>query len=93
LPDADADDRVVAGVRIREEQVQLALPELALDGRQLLLELPAELDVIVRQVLQLDQVLRPLLQPLPGGDLLTELRSLAAVAPGLRRVVPDPGLG
>jgi hypothetical protein len=83
----------VAGVRIGEQQVELALSELALDRRELVIELLLELGVVTSKLLQLDKVSRPLIEPLPGRDLFSKLRRLAAVAPRLRRVVPDPGLG
>jgi len=83
----------VVGVRIGEKQVQLALPELPIDARQLLVELLCELWIVVGQRLQLDQVGGPLLQALPGSDLFSQLGRLPAVAPRLARVVPDPGLG
>ena len=90
-PRADREDRIVRGIRIGEEEVELERPELAFDLRPLALQLGHQLGIF--EPGQLDQVAGPGLQARPTGDLFAELRRLPPVASGLRRVVPDPGLG
>jgi hypothetical protein len=67
--------------------------ELALEVVQLAGDLVGELGVPFPERAQLHQVVSMFFQPLPGADLLAELRSLPGVAAGLPGVLPDPGLG
>jgi hypothetical protein len=83
----------VAGVRVREEQVELAAAQLAVEPVQLGVQLRGQLGVVLGQLMELDEVPGPPLQPVPGLDLLPEVRRLAGVPAGLGGLVPDPGLG
>jgi hypothetical protein len=56
LPDADAQDGVVVGVGIVEEQRQLELLKLQLQRVLLDVQLPCQLGIVVDQLGQLSQV-------------------------------------
>jgi hypothetical protein len=78
----------VARVGIGEEKVELARPQLALDGRALVRHLTLEVGVILGQLLQLDQVARAPLEAIPRGDQLAMLGSLTGQLTGSTWVVP-----
>jgi hypothetical protein len=83
----------MARVRIGEQQVKLAGAQLAIDGINLALELAGELRVVLGQLVQLDEVFRTALEPVPGLDLFPKIGRLAGVTSGLPRIVPDTRLG
>jgi hypothetical protein len=62
----------VVRVGVGEEHVELAAAQLAVDRVQiaLALELAGQLRIVLGQLVQLDQVLGPALEPVPGLDLL-----------------------
>jgi hypothetical protein len=78
----------VVGVRVGEQQVQLSLAELPLQGLLLGAQLGRQLLVLAGQLGQLDQVAGALLQAIPGLDLLATLGSLASETARRRRIVP-----
>src|SRR5262249_35294311 len=92
LAHCDAHDRVVVGVWVREEEVELTLVELTLKRHLLLLHLARELRVGVDELLQLQQVASVPLQALPGVDFVPVLRSFPGHSTSTDRIVPDPGL-
>ena len=59
----------MAGVGVGEEDVQLAVPELAVELVELGLQLARQLGVVLRQLVQLDQVSGPAFEAVPGLDL------------------------
>jgi hypothetical protein len=79
-------------VRVGEEKVQLTLPQLMLQRCLLLLDLLREVGVVRRQVGQLNEVSRPVLQVRPAGDLVAQLAGLTRDGTGRLGVVPDAGL-
>lgn len=80
-------------MRVREQKVQLALAQLELQRCLLPLDLRRQVRVVCRQLGQLGQVPRSLLQGRPAGDLVTELAGLPRERTRRLRIVPDPGPG
>jgi hypothetical protein len=83
----------VVGIRVREQQVQLALTEIVGQSLQLRSDLSGELLVLRRELGQFDEVPCAPLERVPSGDLLAILGRVASQAAGRFRVVPDPGRG
>lgn len=67
----------MVGVGIGEEQLELALLQLAAELLEVGLDLARQLLVLPRQRAQLDQVAGPALEPGERLDLIPQLRALA----------------
>ena len=80
-------------VRVSEKQVQLASTQLGCDCGALLRDLFLQVSVALSELIELYEVARPPLEPVPGRDLLTVVRRLARKLTRARGVVPDAGLG
>ena len=89
----DRDHGVVAGVRIGEEQVELAPAELIGDSHAFLSHLLLELRIALCQLVQLHEVAGAPLQTLPRVDNLPVLGTLARDLARRARVIPRPRLG
>lgn len=81
------------GVGIREEQVELSLPELAPDAGRLLLNLPLQLLVARRELGELDEIAGSPLEARPELELLAERGDLLRQLRRPLRLVPDARLG
>ena len=79
-------------VRVGEEQVELSLAQLVADRRTLAIELLAQLAVVPGQAVELDEVARAILEPLPRARELAMLGGFACVLPRSPWVVPGAGL-
>jgi hypothetical protein len=91
---ADRDDGVLRVVlAVEQEEGPLAL-ELGLQGAGLALDVGLGLGVggVGEQVEELGQVVGPLLERAPQGDLLAQALGLAGDLLGGALVVPEPGL-
>jgi hypothetical protein len=91
---ADREDRVLRVV-LAAEQEQRPLPgELRGQGRGLTLEVGLGLGVggLGKELGELGDVVRPLLDRAPEGDLLAQALGLAGDLLRLALVVPEPGL-
>jgi len=82
----------VVRVRVREQQVELARAQLALDRRPLLGDLLLQVGVVFGELLQLDQVGGAALEAVPGRDELAVLRRLTRPLAGAAWVIPRAGL-
>jgi len=82
----------VSRVRISEKQVQLASTQLGCDRAALLRNLLLKVGVALSELIELYEVARPPLEPVPGRDQLTVLRRLARQLTRARGVIPDAGL-
>jgi hypothetical protein len=82
----------VVGVRIGEQQVELASAQLRGDRLLLLRDLYLQLGVILGELVELDQVARPAFELVPGRDQLVVLRGFAREVARAVGVVPDAGL-
>ena len=83
----------MAGVRIGEQQVELARAQLFLERRSFLIHLALQVAVTLGQLHQLDEVARAPLEAVPRSELLTQLRRIARHLTGAPGVVPDSRLG
>ncbi len=80
-------------VGIVEEQLELALLELAVEGLQVGADLGGQLGVLLGELAQLDQVARPPLELQRAVDLVAQLGGFAGERAGSLGVVPDAGGG
>jgi hypothetical protein len=78
----------VVRVRVGEQQVELVRAQLLRDLGELLGDLPFQVGVVLRQLVELDQVARAPLEAIPRGDQLAILGGLAGRLAGAARVVP-----
>jgi hypothetical protein len=78
----------VVGVRVGEQQVELVGAQLLGDLCELLRDLPLQVGVVLRQLVELDQVTPAPLEAVPRGDQLAVLRGLAGRLAGSAWVVP-----
>ena len=76
------------GVGVGEEQLQLALLQLAVQRLQVGPDLACQLLVLPGQLAQLDQVMGAALQGLQRIDLVAELGALTGQRTGACRIVP-----
>ena len=83
----------MVGVGFGEQQLELQLPQLAVDRDLLRLEEGPQVLVTVGQRVQLDQVAGAPLQTVPDRDLIPVLRRLPRQPAGAAGVVPDTRLG
>ena len=88
LAHGDRQDRVVVGVRVGKEQVELVRSNLSAQRRSLLLHLLLQVGIVLAELIQLDEVKRPALESIPGGDELAVLAGFARHLAGATRVVP-----
>ena len=80
-------------VRIGEQQVELSPPKLRGDRRPLSGDLLPQLAIVVRQLVELDDIARAPFEPVPCVDELAVLRGLAGEVTRAVGIVPDAGLG
>ena len=92
LADRDGHDCVVVGVRIGEQQVELVRTQLPGEGRTFLDDLLLELLVVLRKLLELDEVASPPLEAGPRGDQVAMLAGLSGLLACAARVVPGARL-
>jgi hypothetical protein len=83
----------VARVRVGEQEVELALPQLGGDRAQLLRDLLAQLGVILGELVELDQITRAPLELLPRGRELAVFERLTRPVARRRGIVPRAGSG
>jgi hypothetical protein len=83
----------VGRVGIVEEQLELALLELAIERLEVGADLGGQLLVLLGKLAQLDQVARPPLELQRPVDLVAQLGGFAGEPAGALGVVPDPGGG
>ena len=93
LADGQRDDCIVVRIWIGEEEIQLSSTQLGRHGRAFLRHLRLQVGVALGELIQLDEVTRAALEPVPGGNQLAMLRRLARQLTCARGVVPDAGLG
>ena len=79
-------------VRVGEQQVELVRAQLLGELGQLFRDLPFQVAVVLRQLVELDQVTRAPLEAVPRGDQLAVLRRLARELTRVVGVVPDARL-
>lgn len=80
-------------VGVGEEQVELAGSQLARDLRALLFDLLLQLGIVLRKLIELDQVARAALELVPRIDELAVSGRFTRQVTCAGRVVPDAGLG
>src|SRR5450756_1447929 len=73
LTDGQRDHGVVVGERIGEQQVQLARSQVIEDRGSFLVQLPFQVRIAARELVELDQVAGALLQSVPGPARLHQL--------------------
>ena len=79
-------------VWVGEEQVELPRSQLARQLPLFLFDLLCELGVTGRELIELDEVARALLELLPGSYQLAVLGRLPPEGARIPRVIPDAGL-
>jgi hypothetical protein len=82
----------VIRVGIGEEQVELARSELRSELGLFFFDLLRELRVAGRELVELDEIARPLFQLLPGSYQLAVLGRLPPEGARIPRVIPDAWL-
>ena len=92
LAHRDGYDRVVVGVGIGEQQVELVRVKLLGQRRALLRDLFFELGIVLRQLIELDEITCAPFEPVPGRDQLAVLRGLSGHRAGAPWIVPNAGL-
>ncbi len=80
------------GVWIGEQEIELVGAQLAANLRELCRDLLAQVGVAFRQLIQLDNVARTPLEPIPRRDQLAILGGLSRHLTRLSGVIPDPWL-
>ena len=93
LPHRDRDHGVVRCVLIREQQVELARPQLRGHRRALLGHLLSQLGIVLRQLVELHEVASAPLETVPSVNEVAVLRGLARELTRVVGIVPDAGLG
>ena len=91
----NADQRGIAGIRVGEEQVDLLLLDISIEGAQVLLERLLDVPVILghRHLGQADDVFGADLEPSPDLDLVAQAFGFLGQPLGSRRILPDVGVG
>ena len=83
----------MAGVRIGEEQIELVPTQLPRQPGELVSDLPVEVGVVLRELVQLDEVARAAFEAIPGRDQLAVLGGLPGQLAGAPWVVPRARTG
>jgi len=79
----------VVGVRVGEQEIELARTELPAQLGALLFDLLLQVGIAFRELVELDEVSRASLESIPGGDELSVFRGFARRLPRPPGVIPD----